>query len=282
MTCVRGQSPAACARWHGGQADAAIPVQLPRGGPGSPEPSSRAHKATGSSLESLKPPLALRNDQRLESSVTIAQDRKVELAIVGQNRLARDAIATIGATAASRVALLVAKAFAQLRTKDRSRSAFFSRWKVLPRQADLPAARIRPAARPVPQVALSSSLGPPLPNVGPARPRLVTQDIGHSRHTLRHSFVHPPAGGRHRHPHLPGAVLNHGRLPSLTSRTTSSFNPKPDSATEEQALEHRCPDSRRPAPDPRSARSHAGSGDAASAPPPRSAPAAMTPRPRWS
>ena len=66
-------------------------------------------------VEAAEPPLALRDQLRLEAAGPVARDLDVDLAVLGQDRLRARAVAAVAAAAARRVALLVAQMRRQLR-----------------------------------------------------------------------------------------------------------------------------------------------------------------------
>src|SRR5947209_1406419 len=68
-------------------------------------------------VKAVEPGLALGDQQWLEAAGPVAWHSDVDLAVVGQDRLRAGAVAAVAATAAGRIALLVAKMLAQLRTK---------------------------------------------------------------------------------------------------------------------------------------------------------------------
>ena len=65
-------------------------------------------------VEAVEPALALRNDRRLKAAVAVARNLQVDLAVLGQNRLAGMAVAAVAAATARRIALLVAQVIGQL------------------------------------------------------------------------------------------------------------------------------------------------------------------------
>ena len=65
-------------------------------------------------VEAVEAALALGHDHRFEAAVAIARHRKRHLAVLGQYRLVRMAVAAVARAPARRVALLVAQVLAQL------------------------------------------------------------------------------------------------------------------------------------------------------------------------
>ena len=68
-------------------------------------------------VEAVKMRLALGDQLRLEAAGAVARDRDLDLAVIGQDRLAARAVAAVAAAAAGRIALLVAQVLGQLRPK---------------------------------------------------------------------------------------------------------------------------------------------------------------------
>ena len=60
-------------------------------------------------VEAVEPGLALGDELRLEAADAVARHRNLDLAVLGQDRLAAEAVAAVAAAAARRVALLVAQ-----------------------------------------------------------------------------------------------------------------------------------------------------------------------------
>src|SRR6266516_149415 len=68
-------------------------------------------------VEAVEPPLALGDQLRLEAARPVARHRKLDLAVLGEDRLRARAVAAVAAAAAGRITLLVTQVFGQLHSE---------------------------------------------------------------------------------------------------------------------------------------------------------------------